>query len=285
MPDVCKMPAVRNNPDAWAIIGQNDKAEVHETMSFGSNPELHEINMNGVLLVPARANIILDTYLVPSSGVAMFIDRIVRFLMPRQGIFFTMLEEIAEKIKAAAAVFGELTTVSTHDQLESVAARLKPIETEADKVCNQLYMALDRTFVTPFDREDLAALTKTLDDVIDAMEHTAAFASLYHFDVLPEPMCQLVRITIEASQEVAGGVYKLRRFVNPESIRSSTVTVHTLENEADLIYRGAVAALFQGTPSAMELTRQKDMLYSLEDGIDRCERAMDVIRSVVVKNG
>jgi len=215
----------------------------------------------------------------------MLIDRIVRFLFPRQSQFFTMLEQLAEKINAAIAVFSELRSTTKREQLDSVAARLKHLETEADSICNQLHMELDKTFVTPIDREDIAALTKALDDVIDGMEHTAAFASLYHFDGLPEPMRQLVRIMAEASQIVAKSVSVLRQFVSPESIRGETVKVHSLENEADVIYRASIAALFTNNPSAIELMRQNNMLFSLEDGIDRCEDAMDIIRSVVVKNG
>src|SRR5688500_9759203 len=105
----------------------------------------------------------------------MLIDRLVRFLLPRQDHFFTLLEAIAERMTAAAAVFGELMTASGHERLADISARLKPIETEADQLSHRVYEELDKTFVTPIDREDLAALTKALDDVIDGMEHAAAF--------------------------------------------------------------------------------------------------------------
>jgi predicted phosphate transport protein (TIGR00153 family) len=214
----------------------------------------------------------------------MLIERIVRFLLPRQGQFFTLLEGLAAKIEAAAAVFGELAEAG-RERLESAAARLKPIETEADQICHQLYQELDKTFVTPIDREDIAALTKALDDVIDDMEHAATFAVLYRFDALTEPMRQLVRITVGAAREVARAVGLLRQFSSPESIRATTIAVHNLENEADIVFRSAVAALFTDGFTPADIIRQKDMLESLEGGVDRCEDAMDVIRSVVVKNG
>lgn len=215
----------------------------------------------------------------------MLLDRIVRFLLPRQRQYFTLLEEIASKIKAAAAVFGELASTTSREQLEAVAGRLKPIETEADHICHRLYMELNKTFVTPIDREDLAALTKALDNVIDDMEHTAAFAILFRFDSLTEPMRQMVSITVKAAAEVAKAVYNLRQFGSPESVRGPAIEVHSLENEADAVFRGAIASLFADSISPVELIRQKDMLSSLEGGVDRCEDAMDVIRSVVVKNG
>lgn len=215
----------------------------------------------------------------------MFIDRLVRFLLPRQDHFFTLLEEIAEKMTAAAAVFAELNTAASHEQFAQIAARMKPIETEADHVCHRVYEELDKTFVTPIDREDLGALTKALDDVIDGMEHSAAFAALFRFETLTDSMRELVRLTVTTAGELAKAVGELRKFSDPESIRGSAVAVHTLENQADAVYRRAVEDLFSNGLEARDLVRQNDMLFSLEEGVDTCEDAMDVIRSVVVKNG
>jgi predicted phosphate transport protein (TIGR00153 family) len=215
----------------------------------------------------------------------MLIDRLVRFLLPRQDRFFVLLEEIAGRMTAAADEFGELASADSREQFKKISGRLKPVETEADKLCHRVYEELDRTFVTPIDREDLAALTKALDDVIDAMEHAAAFAALYRFDTLTEPMRQIVGITVKAVAELVRAVGNLRKFSDPESIRGPTVAVHTLENEADAVYRVAVEVLFTNGADPKELVRQKDMLFWLEAGVDECEDAMDVIRSVVVKNG
>jgi predicted phosphate transport protein (TIGR00153 family) len=215
----------------------------------------------------------------------MFFDRIVRFLLPRQDVFFSLLDEIAARMAAAAAVFGELASASNHKQFVAISARLKPIETEADAACHRLYEHLDRTFVTPIDREDLAHLTKALDDVVDSMEHSAAFAALFRFETLTEPMRQLIRIMTQTVKQLQQAVGNLRNFGNPDSIRDVTVAVHTLENEADAVYRAALEALFTDGFDPRDLVRQKDMLSALEDGVDTCEDAMDVIRSVVVKNG
>jgi uncharacterized protein len=215
----------------------------------------------------------------------MLIDRLIRFLIPRQDQFFRLLEELADKIEAAAVVFAELETSTGLDKIEAVAVRLKPIETDADGVCQRLYQEIDRTFVTPIDREDLARLTKVLDDVVDGMEHTAAFAALFRFAVLTEPMRHLVRILVASAREVAGATRRLRKFADAETIKGPTIALHALENEADAVYRKAIAELFDTGVPAVELVRQKDMLFGLEEGVDQCEDAMDVIRSVVVKNG
>jgi predicted phosphate transport protein (TIGR00153 family) len=215
----------------------------------------------------------------------MIIDRLVRFLLPRQDHFFALLEELAGKIEVAAGVFADLETASEINLIAEVGAKLKPIETEADSVCQRLYEAIDRTFVTPIDREDLARLTKVLDTVVDGMEHTAAFATLFRFTTLTDPMRQLVRITVACAREIAKAARNLRKFADPDSIKGPTLAIHALENEADAVYRKAIAALFSDGIQPVELVRQKDMLFSLEEGVDGCEDAMDAIRSVMVKNG
>lgn len=215
----------------------------------------------------------------------MWIDRLLRYLLPRPEQFFTLLEGIADKIETAATVFEELRKASNRDEIASIASRLKPIETEADAICQNLYQEIDRTFVTPIDREDLAHLAKALDNVVDSIEHSAAFASLFRFDQLTDPMRELVRITAAAAKEIALAARQLRKFADPESVKGPTVAVHSLENEADAVYRQAIAELFSDGISPKELVRQKDMLFGLEEGVDQCEDAMDVIRSVMVKNG
>jgi predicted phosphate transport protein (TIGR00153 family) len=215
----------------------------------------------------------------------MLIDRLVRLLLPRQGQFFTLLEGIAERIEVAATVFGELESASSHEQFEAIATRIKEVEKEADELERQLHRELDRTFVTPIDREDIAVLAKDLDDVVDGMEHSATFAAIYQFDRFTDAMGNMVRLTCAAARELAGAVRILRRLGDPEAGHGPALAIHALESEADGVYRRAVAALFTSNLSPADLVRQKDMLFFLEAGVDQCEDAMDAIRSVVVKNG
>src|SRR5262245_21104557 len=156
-----------------------------------------------------------------APGGTMFIDRLVRLLLPRQDHFFKLLEELGSKMAAGCAVFEELVGARGHEQFAAVAGRLKPIETEADNICHRIYEELDRVFVTPIDREDLHALAKALDDVIDDMEHSAAFAALFRFDELTEPMRQLVRITVQSVTEIVRAVGNLRKFSHPESLHDA----------------------------------------------------------------
>jgi uncharacterized protein len=215
----------------------------------------------------------------------MMIDRLIRLLLPPQGQFFNLLEGMADQIEVAAGVFAELEAAESHAQLDAIAGRLKTVEKAADELERRIHDELDKTFVTPIDREDLAALSKALDDVVDGMEHAATFAALYQFDRLTDAMREQVRLTVRAAKQVAAAGRALRRFADAEAGQAAGQAVHELESQADTVYRKAVAALFTNHLSPADLVRQKDMLFALEGGMDLCEDAMDVIRSVVVKNG
>jgi predicted phosphate transport protein (TIGR00153 family) len=215
----------------------------------------------------------------------MLIDRLIRLLLPPQGQFFNLLEGMADRIEEAAGVFAELEAAQGHEQLDAISVRVKTVEKAADELERRLHEELDKTFVTPIDREDLAALSKALDDVVDGMEHAATFAALYQFDRLTDPMRDQVRLLVRAAKQLAAAARQLRRFADPEAGAAAGQAVHELETEADGVYRRAVAALFTNHLSPADLVRQKDMLFALEGAIDLCEDAMDVIRSVVVKNG
>src|SRR5258708_7148985 len=147
----------------------------------------------------------------------MLIDRLVRLLLPAQGRFFTLLESVGDQIETAATVFAELDGAESHAQMEGVAVRAKTRRNAADRLERRLHEELDRTFVTPIDREDLAALGKALDDVVDGMEHAATFAALYQFDRLTDPMREQVRLLVRAARQLAAAVRLLRRFADPES--------------------------------------------------------------------
>ena len=238
-----------------------------------------------VLFVPNLAAKIEVISLPIPTEASMLIDRLVRLLLPRQGQFFSLLESMADQIEVAASILEELRTAEGHQQFDAIATRMKIVEKTADDLERRIHRELDRTFVTPIDREDLAALAKALDDAVDGMEHSATFASLYQFDRLTEPMCEMVRLTAGASRELASAARLLRRLRDPEAGHASALAIHLLESEADGVYRAAVAALFTNNLTSADLVRQKDMLFFLEAGIDVCEDAMDAIRSVVVKNG
>jgi predicted phosphate transport protein (TIGR00153 family) len=216
----------------------------------------------------------------------MLLDRIVSFLLPRENKFFTYLQSIAKNLQEASDVFAELRTAkSTEDHLK-IAERLRRMEHEGDELAHILYEELDKTFVTPLDREDLHLLCSELDSIIDTAEAVANRIVIFRVGTITEPMSELIRIYRECVHAVYRCVSLLSDLSKVDEINTHIVHVNTLENEADKVYRAELARLFANPPSdTVDFIRQKEILDALERSIDATEDVMDLMRSVVVKNG
>jgi uncharacterized protein len=214
----------------------------------------------------------------------MFVDRLIRLLLPRQTQFFDLLTELARKLDDTSVAYSKFVSASP-SQFKEIASELRRLEHQADDIAHRLYIELDKTFVTPIDREDLVHLTSKVDNIIDAIEHCAAFIVIYNTPELTPAMKKLVEVTREAVKEVVAAVSKLKDFRKPETLGPHLVHVNTLENEADVVYRVALEQIFSRPQEAVELVRQRDLLNAMEMCVDSCEDVMDAIQSVAVKNG
>jgi predicted phosphate transport protein (TIGR00153 family) len=216
----------------------------------------------------------------------MLVDRLVAYLQPHENKFFVYLESMAKNMNDGAAVFAELRTAQGPQDFAKIAERMRRIEHEGDELAHLLYEELDKTFVTPLDREDLHALCSAVDSVLDVAESCANRVVIYHAASLTEPMKELVRIYQEAVTHVWKCVCLLSDLSKIEVINTHFVHVNTLENEGDKVYREALSQLFAKAPTdVVEFIRQKEILDALERAIDATEDVMDLMRSVCVKNG
>lgn len=216
----------------------------------------------------------------------MLLDRMVKWLLPRENSFFVYLDSMAGKMVETANIFAELRTGADGPAaFKAIADRLREKEHEADEIAHLIYEELDRNFVTPLDREDLHAITSALDDVVDVIESTASRMAIYSLPKLTDPMKELIRIAQESAAEVAKSIHLLQDLSKVDEIQVHIVHVNSLENEGDRIYRTELERVFREVKDPIDLIREKEVLAQLERAIDNCEDVMDVIRSVVVKNG
>jgi uncharacterized protein Yka (UPF0111/DUF47 family) len=216
----------------------------------------------------------------------VLLDRLVKFLMPHENKFFTYLQSIARNVQEAADVFAELRTAKSTDEQLKIAERMRRLEHEGDELAHLLYEELDKTFVTPLDREDLHLLCSELDSILDVAESCANRIVIFRVGTITEPMSELIRIYQESVRAVYRCVCLLSDLSKVDEINTHFVHVNTLENEGDKVYRAELARLFADPPKdTVDFIRQKEVLDGLERSIDACEDVMDILRSVVVKNG
>jgi predicted phosphate transport protein (TIGR00153 family) len=201
-------------------------------------------------------------------------------LIPRDQEFFSLFDELATHLVEAAKLLNEM-----FEHPESMADKVKAIkavEHRADQLTLEVSARIDRSFVTPIDREDIHALTTRLDDVIDLMDGTARRAERLHVGTnVREPAKRLSRLLVDASEHLQHGVAGIRK---PNDVKAAAIEVKRIEEEGDAVYHEAVGALFQGDPNPLDVIRWMELYDVLEESIDSCMAVVHSLQSISMKN-
>jgi predicted phosphate transport protein (TIGR00153 family) len=205
----------------------------------------------------------------------------MRFLIPRELKFFDMFDEAAAILTRASARF--LDMVTQFDKLMERSNELKREEREGDEVVERIIKALDRSFITPFDREDIHTLVSSLDDILDNMEETSHRFVVFRIDRPTTPAVELARIINECCGHIEQAVRLCRNMKHAEQIQSHLREVGRLENEADKISRDSDSALFANPPEILLLIKWRELYGWLEETVDACKKVAQVISEIVIK--
>jgi uncharacterized protein len=213
----------------------------------------------------------------------MSLSSIVRFLLPRDDKFLTYFEQAADNLKKAGELYVTLGRVNSRAEIGAVRDEIKRLEHVGDEITHKIYEELNLSFITPFDREDIYSLTKSMDDVLDLIDHVAELLLLYQIDKLEEDVALLLSVVGRAIAEIHESVRMLRQ-MNYDSVRDHIVRVHEMENEGDRLYRLFMGKLFAEQKDAIELIKWNSLLNEMEHTIDKCEDLMNSIESIMLKN-
>jgi uncharacterized protein len=204
-------------------------------------------------------------------------------LLPYEFGFFDLFEKHADLAIEGARLLTEF--VDDLDSAGSKARRIKEIEDEADSVTHRTIEMLRKTFVTPFDREEIRQLVSAMDDVIDAMEAAAERLWLYEIVKSTPEASRLARTLREATVQMKIAVQGLRHVKRErEKIRTACVDVNRLENANDYTLREGLAKLFKEERDPVLIMKWKEIYEILEQATDRCEDVANVIEGVVLEN-
>lgn len=204
-------------------------------------------------------------------------------LIPRDEKFFALLSEHAENVASGVALFSRLLKEWSLDH-EGIQ-KLKDQERECDMTTHEIINKLNRTFVTPIDREDILKLAKQLDDIIDNAYHIVTRMRLYGIEKVNEEALNLARILEETVAVVVKAVNSISDLSRPQRIMDYCVEINRLENLGDLANEKAIQNLFQNQKNAIEIVKWKDIYDLIEDTIDTCEDVANTLESIVVKYG
>jgi len=200
-------------------------------------------------------------------------------LLPQETKFFDLFEAQAAKVHEAARALEDLAR--NYDQVQEKARHIKVLESQADQITHDIIDKLNRTFITPFDREDIHALASALDDVLDNIEGVASRLSLFEILQVTPEVIQLTSIIEQACGAMVRAVHVMRDFTK---INEYLIQINHLENEADTISRNATAALFRNAADFRALIQWKEIYGRLEATTDDCEDVANILEGIVVKN-
>jgi len=207
------------------------------------------------------------------------------FLLPREEKFFDLFDEMGDLLLRASGKFLDMMTA--YDRLDERGDDLKQEEHASDLLVERIIKALDRSFITPLDREDIHALASTLDDVLDSMEETAHRLETFRLDRPTAQAVDMARIIHEACQHLSRAVHLCRKMKEPDQMEISLREIGRLENEADRIYRDTDMQLFAQPPQSpadiLTLIKWRELYGWLEETVDACRSAARVISEIVIK--
>ena len=202
--------------------------------------------------------------------------------VPREIKFFDLFEDSAQNTVKAAHGLKKL--VDEWGNIDVEVAQITELEHVGDTITHQIMAQVNRTFVTPFDREDIASLAHVLDDVTDFI-HSAAYAMLiYKVDSPSQRAKELADIIVQSTSEVEKAIPQLRTRAGLKSIYEKCVEINRLENVADTVFRSAMAELFDDTTDMAKIIKWREIYEHMESATDRCEDVANVLEGVALKH-
>ena len=201
-------------------------------------------------------------------------------LLPRQGRFFEDFIKLSGELRKGAYALKEMVAGAQPDMQK--ADVIKDIEHACDRFTHDIVVQLNRTFVTPLDREDIHALASSLDDVMDAMDAAAAVIRLYKIQHIRAGARRLVDIICDAVDLIAEAMAALEA---REGVLELAARITQLEHEADRVHQDAIVGLFDQERDPIAVIKWKEIYDFLEAAMDRCEDVSNLLEGVIVKHG
>lgn len=211
-------------------------------------------------------------------------NAVMRWLKPREMVFFELLESAIANAFQAAQLFDREIRTGDPARFAELRRQMKDLEHIGDDLTHQIIDRLNQTFVTPIEREDILHLAHAIDDVVDRIHSVCERLLLYRISHIMPAVTEMSSIIVEGSGELVHLIKSLRDMSNQKEIRDRIRRVHALENKADSIYHAALAQIFADPKDAIELVKWKELLEKIEDATDRIELVAKVVGSTVMKN-
>ena len=209
-------------------------------------------------------------------------------LLPREGNFFEMFNQHADKIVEAARAFSQLVANYNDPHLREQYNRdVDNAERAADRITHEVNRLIHKTFITPLDREQIHKLINTMDDVADLIQDSAETMALYDVRQVNEEIMRLTDLSVRCCDRLKEAVYMIGKLTDPATAEAALKTceeIDKLESDADRVMRSAMSKLFREEPDVREVIKLKAIYELLETITDKCEDVANVIEGIVLES-
>ncbi len=203
-------------------------------------------------------------------------------LIPREEKFFDMFRAQATNVVEGAKLLKDL--LEDYSEVDQKRMKIEGVESVGDEIAHRIMEKLNKTFITPMDREDIHALASALDDILDYINATAQRLQLYRVNTITDDARALANIILRAAEETETLVESMENLKDIKRLKARWIEVNRLENEGDKVSRHAIAGLFEKEKDPIEVIKWKELYEHLETAIDKCEDAANIVEAVVLKN-
>jgi len=214
----------------------------------------------------------------------MKVDSLLKLFVPKDPSFFPLFKQDAMILIKAAELLKQLMDTNTVEQRDPFIKQIKEVEHEGDEITHQIYKQLNKSFITPFDREDIQTMASSMDDVTDYINGTSQRIQLYKPKKITPEFVEFAEIIYQAAKEIEVSLFNLKDAVkNREKILQACINLNTLENKADDLYHSGISKLFEEEKDTIELIKNKEIFATLEKTIDTAEDVSDIIKTILIK--
>jgi predicted phosphate transport protein (TIGR00153 family) len=212
----------------------------------------------------------------------MTLNNIFQFFVPKDKKFFPLFEQASANLILLAETLHEAVN-APKDERENYFKKIDELEANIEEITYKTNIELSKNFITPFDREDIHSLIKSMDDVADYMQGASSRIRLYQVDKITKSIRKLTEINLEACQLIGISIIELKN-MNHKIIKETCKKINKLESKADVVFDRAVADIFENENDAKNIIKYKEVLSALESASDKCKNVSNIMEQISVKH-
>ena len=213
----------------------------------------------------------------------MGLNSIMKIFMPKDRIFYSLFEEVAETVAKMGRTMKEVVKEPDFDKRAVLISQIEDLEHVNDDLTHKIFTELGRNFITPFDREDIHYLASALDDICDYIFASAKKINFYKVNPNDQGIQKMAELIENSCEQIKNAVGELRNMRDMRKITEALVKVNSIENQADDIFDMSIDRLFEMEPDAKEVIKKREIYQVMEIVTDKCEDAGNVIESIIIK--